>query len=40
MKDQPSHVLYDTNGLCLEEIVALLLAWYRQSARILPWRIH
>ena len=38
MKDQPSPVLYDTNGLCLEEIVAPLLAWYRQSARILPWR--
>lgn len=38
MKDQPSPVLYDTNGLCLEEIVAPLLAWYRQSARVLPWR--
>lgn len=38
MKEQPSPALYDTNGLCLEEIVAPLLAWYQRNARILPWR--
>lgn len=40
MKQQPSPstAQYDTNGLRLAEIVEPLLAWYRQNARVLPWR--
>lgn len=30
--------VFNTNGLSLEEIVTPLLKWYRENARVLPWR--